>query len=181
MTVKSTTQTSSLDLSKVGPNFLESDQKKRETVGEASLRLLANPDTKQNVEDTRHEMMKGYFDTLVETAKDGEKAYGKSNHFYVCVFSRKDRLIPNLIRNQFFHRKTRPVPTYDLALYYYDPKDENLQFVWIIPDKETVDKFAGYWSKNSRGERVFVPGEKPFRGEEQLSQWCVWFRQGMLI
>ena len=43
----------------------------------------------------------------------------------------------NVVRNLFYYRQTRPRPEYDLALYTFDPKTEELRFEWQIPDKET--------------------------------------------
>jgi len=108
------------------------------TVGAASVKLLERPDEKQSVVDTTREMLKGYIDSLIEAAREGERVVGKETPFYVCVQTRRDRLMVNLIRNQFYWRYTRPTPQYDLAVYLYDPKQEKLEFVWCVPDKETV-------------------------------------------
>jgi hypothetical protein len=110
----------------------------RKTVGQVSLDLMAKGDQRQGVVDTQREMTKGYIDSLIECAKIGEKAHGKDKHFYICVQTRRERLLQNVIRNQFYSRQTRPTPQYDLALYHYEPKTEQLSFVWCIPDKETV-------------------------------------------
>lgn len=111
----------------------------KKTIGQASVELAAKHDYKQGVIDTQREMMKTYVDDLIKCAKRGEKAYGKEDTFYVCVQTKRERLMHNVIRNLFYYRRTRPAPTYDLALYWYDPKSEDLRFVWNIPDKETVE------------------------------------------
>jgi len=108
------------------------------TVGSEAIKLLENPDRQQPVVDTSREMLKGYIDSLIQCARHGESIYGKEDPFYICVQTRRERLLTNVIRNQFYSRKTRPSPQYDLALYWYDPKDEKMQFVWCIPDRETV-------------------------------------------
>lgn len=110
------------------------------TVGEASLKLLEKGDEKQSVIDTQREMQKGYVDNLIEAAKKGEELYGKEKAFYVCVQNRRERILKNVIRCQFYPRQTRPRPAYDLSLYWYDPKTEELRFVWCVPDQETVIK-----------------------------------------
>jgi hypothetical protein len=109
------------------------------TVGKASLDLLKKADSNQSVIDTQREMQKGYIDELIKCAKDAESKYGTQRCFYVCVQTRRERLLVNVIRNQFYARYSRPFPAYDLALYHYDPRDEKLSFVWCIPDKDTVD------------------------------------------
>ena len=108
------------------------------TVGEASVELLEKADQKQPVIDTSQEMLKGYIDNLIQCAKKYEKE-GWKDPFYICVQTRRERLLVNVVRNQFYARKTRPTPQYDLSVYYYDPKTEELRFEWCIPDKETVE------------------------------------------
>jgi len=110
----------------------------RQTVGAASVELLSKPDYKQGVIDTQREMTKGYIAELIKCAMNGKVCYGIEKPFYVCVQTRRERLLTNVIRNQFYHRLTRPSPTYDLALYWFHPKEEKLAYVWCIPDKETV-------------------------------------------
>lgn len=108
------------------------------TVGKAAVDILSKHQEPQSVIETQQEMLKGYFDQLIIAAKSGEDKYGRDKPFYVCVQTRRERLLPNVIRNQFYTRQTRPTPQYDLALYHYDPMVEKLSFVWCIPDKETV-------------------------------------------
>lgn len=157
------------------------NQEKSETLGAASLRLSQNPDDHQTVIETQREMQKGYFDELVKCAKRGEVLHGKERPFYVCVQTRRERLLQNVVRSQFYTRVTRPIPQYDLALYHYDPSDEALSFVWCIPDKETVDYFAGYWRIDGNSRPVWVDGAIPYEEERQLASFCVSFRNGTLI
>lgn len=139
------------------------------TVGAAAVELMSKGDQKQGVIDTQRAMMKDYVDELVKCAKDGAEKYAESKKpFYVCVQTRRERLLPNVIRNQFYHRVTRPTPEYDLALYHYDPKAEQLRFVWCVPDQGTV-------------ERMCEPGFIPQMGEEQLHYFAKSFRANTLI
>lgn len=140
----------------------------KKTLGAAALELMARGDDRQGVIDTQREMQKGYVDQLILCAQNGEIAYGKTNNFYVCVQTRRERLLTNVIRNQFYHRITRPTPQYDLALYHYNPKDEDLRFVWCIPDKETV-------------EAMSEVGYIPPREHEQLYQFVRGFVDRTLI
>ena len=143
-------------------------EQKVQTVGAAALELAKKGDEKQSLIDTQREMQKNYINELITAAKNGEKQFGRSRAFYVCVQTRRERLLQNVIRNQFYARQTRPFPAYDLALYHYDPKDEKLSFVWTIPDKDTVDMMS-------------EPGYIPNRGEEQLFGFVTSFKKGCLI
>lgn len=140
----------------------------KQTVGSAAVDLLKKGDQRQGVIDTQREMMKNYVDELIKCAQSGANALGKDNTFYVCVQTRRERLLPNVIRNQFYYRQTRPAPTYDLALYHYEPKEEQLRFVWCIPDKDTVADMATL---------TFVPE----KGEEQLYWFVKCFLAGTLV
>lgn len=122
----------------------------KKTVGQVSLDLLSKGDQKQSVLDTSNEMLKGYIDSLIQCALSGEEKHGKNFPFYVCVQSRRERLLTNVIRNQFYTRQTRPTPQYDLSLYWYDPTVQRLEFVWCIPDKETTEYLGIFGSQDPK-------------------------------
>lgn len=138
------------------------------TVGAAALELASKGDERQSVIETQREMQKNYIEELIKAAQSGEKQFGKSSSFYICVQSRRERLLHNVIRSQFYARQTRPFPDYDLALYHYDPRDEKLSFVWAIPDKETV-------------EMMDDPTYFPSKEEAQLHWFVKSFKKGTLI
>ncbi len=140
----------------------------RKTVGECAVELMSKGDQKQGVIDTQREMMKGYVNELIKCAQLGASCYGKQKIFYICVQTRRERLLQNVVRNQFYHRMTRPSPAYDLALYHYDPAVEQLRFVWCIPDKETVESMS-------------TPGYLPTKDENQLFHFVKSFVAGTLI
>lgn len=140
---------------------------KRKTVGQVASEL--SKDTyQQDVIETQREMQKGYIDELIKAAKAGEEKYGTKKHFYICVQTRRERLLTNVIRNQFYTRQTRPIPQYDLALYYYNPNDEKLSFIWCIPDKETCLVM--------QANKQYIPKE-----QEQLLGFVLSFMAGTLI
>jgi len=141
---------------------------KKETVGKIALDLIKQGDQKQGVIDTQREMLKKYVDNLIVAAREGEKAFGQEKAFYICVQTRRERLLTNVLRNQFYARRTRPAPAYDLALYWYDPKDEQLRFVWNVPDKETVEAMTSYPEN--------VPDD-----QQQLLSFCQGFIRNTLI
>lgn len=118
---------------------IDNSSKKEKTVGQASYEILSKKQDAQPVIDTQREMLKGYYDELIKAVYSGIEQYGSEKPFYICVHTRRERTMVNVIRNLFHPRQTRPSPTYDLALYWYDPKTEQLSFVWCIPDKQTVE------------------------------------------
>lgn len=143
---------------------------RREKLGKLALDLLKNRDEKQSVIETQREMQKNYVNDLIECAKRGENEHGTDFPFYICVQTRRERLFTNVIRNQFYSRKTRPIPQYDLALYWYDPKDERIEFVWCIPDKESVNNIL----------RDFKNGTLP-SDQLKLYEFCKSFKENTLV
>ena len=139
----------------------------RKTVGAAALEAKKDP-YPQDVIETQRAMQKGYVDELAKCAKNGEQLFGKTKPFYLCVQTRRERLLDNVMRNQFYPRQTRPSPAYDLALYHYDPKDELIRFVWCIPDNQTVDYLIAHEHEIPLDER-------------QLVDFCKAFKAGTLI
>ena len=148
--------------------MIKPDDAPVETIGAACQRLTEVYDGMQPVVDTQKEMTKGYVSSLISCARRGEQALGREKPFYVCVWLRRERHLNNTMRAQFFYRLTRPSPQYDLSLYWYDPKAEDLRFVWCIPDVETTHIMAH-------------PGFLPEKDEEQLSWFCKCFVKGTLI
>lgn len=137
----------------------------KKTVGQAAYELMSQPYYKQDAIETQREMLKGYHDELikcVEAHKDWTEP------FYVCVQTRRERTMNNVVRNQFYARKTRPAPNFDLALYYYDPKTEQLAFVWCIPDHASVEYICSHASS--------LPPE-----QGKLIEFCRSFKAGTLI
>lgn len=140
------------------------EESEETTVGAEAVKLLSNPDEKQLVKDTSNEMIKDYMDNLescVRRYKDW------TDPFYVVVLNRRERLLVNVIRNMFFARKTLPTPEYDQTVYYYDPKTDELRYLWTVPDKETVM------------DMVLCPNEVR-SSHFQLLEFCQLFVQGKL-
>lgn len=109
---------------------------KRETVGKMSS------DLKKGESDNTHsatEQMREQLSDFEENMEACVRA-GKSEHprdFYVVVITKKERLMDNVIRNYFLNRRTCPTPDWDQAVYKYWHKDEHLDFLWVVPSKDT--------------------------------------------
>lgn len=71
------------------------------------------------------------------TVGRGVKADYISGDFFVVVLFRKDRILKNIIRQQFFYRQTIPTPEFDQTVYKYFRKDDKLEMLWTIPNNAT--------------------------------------------
>lgn len=130
----------------------ESMNAKRETVGKISSELLTQaPETRDPIELQR-EMQKNYIDNLVlavghaqkkfncTTLHEGEScdyAQPREGDFYIVVISKKEPLMQNVLRNYFLTRDACPTPDYDQAVYKYIKETEQIEFLWVVPSKDT--------------------------------------------
>jgi len=73
--------------------------------------------------------------------------------FFVSVLLKKEKLLENVLRNYFIPTKVCPTPSYDQTLYRYDDHKESIEFVWVIPDRETCLTFK-------ENANIIVPSEQ---------------------
>lgn len=112
-------------------------KKKTKTVGhEARDLLLKTPESTDPIELER-EMHKDYEANIEECIKACLKEYDWD--FFVIVTTKKERLMPNVLRNYFFGRKSCPSPEYDQAVYHYHRKEGIVEFLWVVPSKDTCE------------------------------------------
>jgi len=112
------------NLTNIGEQYIEAHKKDH---GFVELRQL------------REQVTKDYMENLEIAAMNGKKKYsdeGYHDPFYVVVLMRKERLMKKVIRSGFTFRKTCPTPNYDQTLYKFDPKTDDLSFLWVIPSPE---------------------------------------------
>jgi hypothetical protein len=108
---------------------------KKETVGKIAYDLMQKePDSRDPIEIER-EVHKNYEAQIIACIEDGKKYY--TEDFYIIVITKKERLMHNVLRNYFFHRQSCPTPDYDQTVYKYTISTENIEFLWVIPSKDT--------------------------------------------
>ena len=109
-----------------------------DTVGKISSELLQKaPDSRDPIEIQR-EIHKSYEKVFVECMRRGRLVY--TDDFYVVVITKKERLMENVLRNYFTYRVSCPTPEYDQAVYKIH-KDDKIQFLWVLPSKDTCEMF----------------------------------------
>jgi hypothetical protein len=140
------------------------DKIKHKTVGELTNELLANPDTKQGVVDTRKEMEKTY---LPEVQKCINNHKDWKDPYYIIVINKRERLLVNAMRQYFLARLTLPTPDYDQTVFKYFPASGDLKFLWTVPDMNTI----GYLIENE----ATLPSE-----QAQLIKFCKLFMANKL-
>jgi hypothetical protein len=112
---------------------------KKKTVGALSRELqLQEKETRDPIELER-EMHKDYEKNFWETYEEGKKTF--PGDFFIVVITKKERIMENVLRNMFFCRISCPTPDYDQAVYRFNQKEQHIEFLWVIPDKETCIMF----------------------------------------
>lgn len=110
-----------------------------DTLGKVSLELRSKtPETRDPIEIQR-EVHKDYEKHFNECVNNAKKNF--SGDFYVCVLTKKERLMPNVLRNYFLARSSCPTPDYDQTIYKYHRASGAVEFLWVLPSKDTCELF----------------------------------------
>ena len=140
----------------------------KETVGKLSSDLLA-----KQVDDTHsaHEQMLeqlSEYEKNIEICVENSKKDYPVGDFYVVVINKKERLLANVLRNYFYGRYSCPTPDWDQIVYKFHRKDEQLEFLWVIPSKDTCEAMTL--------DPLGVPAE-----ERELLDFVLSFNDGTLL
>lgn len=109
---------------------------KRDTVGKTSLDLLQKSDyLDHSAHEQMQEQLQEYEKNIFECLSSGKKQY--DNDFYIVVETKKESKLNNVLRNYFIHRISCPTPTYDNVVYKYHRKEDQIEFLWVLPSKAT--------------------------------------------
>jgi len=143
-------------------------EEKRETVGKAAYDLLLkeNKPTHTPIDQMR-EQLEHYEENIFICLERSKKDF-PDDDFYIVVLVKRERLLPNVFRRYFFGRLTCPTPNYDQVVYKYHKKDDRIEFLWVIPDRETCKEFM-YYSQT---------GDPP---PKELLSYVVRFKDGSLF
>jgi len=140
---------------------------KRDTVGKLSTDLLQDADyLTHSPHEQMQKQLENYEELFYETFDDGRKVY--EGDFYIVVETKKERLMKNVIRNYFFHRKSCPTPTYDNVVYRYNFKDDYIEILWVLPSRDTYNMMIN--------RAVEIPKE-----QYELLQYVLDDRDGTLL
>jgi hypothetical protein len=127
----------------------------RETAGKISSDLLLKSinDTHNAVDQTR-ENLTDYEKKLIECLE-----YHKQNvngNFFIEITVKKEKLMQNVIRNIFVGRLSCPTPNYDQILYRYSKNDDRLDFLWVIPSRDTcIDMMRNFLNIHPEEQELY--------------------------
>jgi len=138
------------------------------TVGAIASELLAKHDQALNPQEVQQAQEKEYLANLEWAVRHAQKTIScksipghdecKSRDrlegsFFISVLLKKEKLLENVLRNYFIPTKSCPTPTYDQTIYRYDDAKDSIEFVWVVPDRETCEIFR-------ENITIIVPAER---------------------
>ena len=110
-------------------------QKEREKLGKIVYDQWGKKPEASDATEQMREQLSEYDQNMFDCIGDAKNKY--PTDFYVTVITKKERLMPNVMRNYFFARHSCPTPDYDQTVYLYTRTDDSIEFLWVIPSKQT--------------------------------------------
>src|SRR5579863_8749739 len=108
---------------------------KRPTVGKISSDLIAKtPDSRDPIELQR-KMQEDWCNQIDLCIQSHLSIF--NSDFYVVIITKREPLMPNVMRNYFCARSTCPTPDYDQTVYKFHRKEGMVEYIWTIPDKQS--------------------------------------------
>ncbi len=99
------------------------------------VRLIREDDYKDaTAKECGDELQKSSIKYLLSSEEDGKKAFPHSDFFIVRLLIRPRIEQDKKIWTKWIVRKTCPTPTYDQTVFHYKKNDNNLNYLWTIPD-----------------------------------------------
>ena len=115
------------------------NQPDRKNIGQLSQELAAKPFETRDPIELQRSMQRDYLDNVWQCINRSKKDY--PDQFFVVVLHKREHLMQNVLRNYFVARQTCPTPNYDQSVFRYTGKDDKLEYIWTIPDRETCFTF----------------------------------------
>lgn len=114
----------------------------KQTVGAAAIERQKK-DEKINPIELQREIHEGknskrsFEEEIMVCLERGKEAFNKD--FFIVVLFKKERILKNVVRNLFFPRQSCPTPEFDQVVYHYHKERDELEFLWVVPDKDFIN------------------------------------------
>lgn len=128
----------------------------KSTTGKIASELLSKRDQNFNPQEIQRAQEQEYLQNLEWAVNHAKKMVDCSTlpghdsckdrvsfegSFFISVILKKEKLLENVLRNYFIPTKVCPTPSYDQTLYRYDDVKGSIEFIWVVPDRETALTF----------------------------------------
>ncbi len=107
---------------------------KRDLLGHLAAKARAEDTYVVTAQEQGAQMTDNYVTEVLKTLEAGQKHY--SGDFFIVVITKQEPTMINVLRNYFFYRASCPTPDYDQAVYHYKKQDDELVFLWVIPNRD---------------------------------------------
>jgi hypothetical protein len=128
---------------------------KRDTIGKISSELLNKTVETRDPIALEREMHKDYEQNIYECIERGKKDI-TTGDFFIVLETKKERLLENVIRYYFLYRKTCPTPTTAQTVYHYHRSEDRIEFLWVVPSKDTCELFKRHVLEIAPDERLLL-------------------------
>jgi len=108
----------------------------RETVGKVASDLMQKKQESLDPIELERAMQSEYMDNLIKCVEDHRKKY--IGDFFIVVLTKAEKLMPNVFRNYFYARRTCPTPNFDQSVYMFKADEEEIEYLWTLPDREVA-------------------------------------------
>jgi hypothetical protein len=103
------------------------------------MKSLENPEYATPIDIERELQQKDYLSVVFECIQNEKDSF--EDIFFIVGIPVVNKLMPNVVGNRFFVRKTCPTPMFDQTVFSYSKKEERLEYIWTVPDKKTCEYF----------------------------------------
>jgi len=138
------------------------------TVGKIARDLLIKTPDTLDPREIQRATEQEYLDNLIWSVKHAQKKVDCSDieghhecvnrnpldgSFYIAALIKKEKLLENVLRNYFIPTQACPTPHFDQTVYRYNHKKDDIEFLWVVPDRDTCETFK-------ENKDIIVPEEQ---------------------
>ena len=131
------------------------------TIGEIRKKQFTADVGDARILDVSNAFSKSYLKSLLQAVEDGKKKVPDQD-FYVVMLLKVERLLTKNIHYYPIVRMTCPSTNYDQSVFFYDHKKQTLEFIWTIPDRDTIMRFKLHPETITKEEEALVPYVKNY-------------------
>ena len=121
-------------------------EEKKSTFGQQFIDNVINKKIEANeLIDVQRTLQSKYIERLkgsVDQFKTVHPDYKKD--FFIEVITKAERLFRDYPRTYFIGRKSCPTPGYDQSVFRYNWKDDNIEYLWTLPDMDNANFLASH-------------------------------------
>ncbi len=110
-------------------------EEKRKPLSEVSLKQSQNDNGTDDLMEIAESRATTFEQCVYETLDRGRKTY-PNRDFYIYINHKREQALHKVIRNLYGIRLTCPNPNYEQTVYKFHVKDERLEFIWSVPNRD---------------------------------------------